>query len=93
MVDVKLSEYLTIYTRSFFICLSLSAIVFYIYSDPSLPYSVFASVIYVMIYMYFIINSKDGNDIISVMKTMKMSSIVVAMVEKYRYKSFPMIKM
>lgn len=82
MVDVKLSEYLKIYTRSFIICLSLSAIVYVIYSEPSIAYSVFASVAFVVLFLLIIMKTEDGREIIKVMKIMKVPTRAIVIVER-----------
>ena len=70
MVDVKLLEYLNIYTRSFVICLLLSTVVYGIYSSPSLAYSAVVSVIYVSLFVLVIMKTADGKEIVGIMKMM-----------------------
>ena len=77
MVGVTLSEYITIYTRSFIICSILSFIVYSIYSEPSISYAILVSVIYIPIFAYLILKSKDGAEVIGVMKIMKMPANVL----------------
>ena len=79
MVGVTLSEYITIYTRSFIICTVLSLIVYYVYSDPSIPYAILASVIYIPLFAYLILKSKDGIEVIGVMKTMKVPANILCL--------------
>ena len=82
MVDVKLSEFLTIYTRSFIICIILSTIVFAIYSIPSILYSIFASAIYTLLFTLAILKTADGKEILEVMKMMKVPSKAIVIVNK-----------
>ena len=82
MVEVKFSEYLTIYTRSFIITLSLSAIIYAIYSEPSIPYAILASIIFVPLFAYLILKSKDGYDIISVMRTMNVPTRILSLTSR-----------
>lgn len=77
MVGVTLSEYITIYTRSFIICTILSLVVYLIYSAPSIPYAILASVIYILLFAYLILKSKDGIEVIGVMKTMKVPANIL----------------
>jgi teichuronic acid exporter len=84
MVDITFSEYLTIYTRSFFICVFLSILTYLIYSDPSTLYLIMAGVLYVPLFAFLILRSRDGNEIIDVMKTMNMPIKVIIMAEKMR---------
>lgn len=84
MVGVTLAEYITIYTRSFIICTVLSLIVNYIYSAPSIPYAVLASIIYLPTFAYLILRSKDGKEIIDTLKTFKLPIKVISIAERIR---------
>ena len=84
MVRISLSEYLTIYTNSFIICFTLSIIVYLIYSEPSIPYSIIAVVLYVSAFVFMIVKSKDGAEVIDAMETLKVSSKLVTMVSRIR---------
>lgn len=84
MVGVSLSEYLTIYTNSFIICSILSILVYLIYSEPSIPYSLIAAVFYVCAFMLMIVKSKDGTEVIEAMATLRVPSIFVSIVSKIR---------
>jgi len=88
MVGVTLSEYITIYTRSFIICSILSFIVYSIYSVPSILYAILASVIYIPLFAYLILKSKDGIEVIGVMKIMNVPSKLITMVEKCKFDKF-----
>jgi teichuronic acid exporter len=82
MVDVKLSEYLTIYTRSFIISLLLSIIVYAVYSNPSIVYSIYAGAIFTMLFLFAILKTADGREILEVMKMMKVPSKAIVIVER-----------
>ena len=84
MVGIKLAEYLTIYTRSFGICTVLSVIVYFVYSGSSIVYAIISGVVYVLLFSILILNSKDGNDILGVMKTMNVPYKVVLAIEKLK---------
>lgn len=68
MVKIRLSEYLSIYSRSFLICIILFAIFFYINPTPSIIYSVCAGIIYLMVYAFFMMKTADGKEILKVTK-------------------------
>lgn len=82
MVDVKLSEYLSIYTRSFAICIVMSAIIYGIYSSPSLVYSTIVSLIYILLFALVILKSSEGDEVVGVMKTMNAPRKVIKIAEK-----------
>ena len=84
MVSVAFSEYLTIYTNSFIICSILSIIVYLIYSEPSIPYSIIAALLYMCAFVVMIVKSKDGEEVIEAMTTLKVPSRFVSMVCKIR---------
>ena len=60
MVGISFAEYLTIYTRSFLISISLSAIVYTVYSTPSIIYSIVASFFFIVAYFFLLLKSRDG---------------------------------
>ena len=82
MVDVTLSEYLTIYTRSFIISLLLSVIVYVVYSEPSIVYSICSGIIFTMLFMFAILNTADGREFLEVMKMMRVPSKAIVIVER-----------
>lgn len=82
MVNVQLSEYLSIYSRSFVICLVLSVIVYVIYSEPSLIYAAIVSIIYLSLFVFAIMKSSDGKEIVGVMDTMNAPKGFVIIAEK-----------
>lgn len=82
MVKVSLPEYLTIYTRSFAICIVLSIIVYLIYPDSSIRYSLGAGVVYIILFAYFILKTSDGNEIIESLKTFNVPIKVISFAKK-----------
>lgn len=84
MVGILFSEYLTIYTRSFIICTFLSIIVYTLHSEPSLIYAIVSGVVYVLLFAFMILKSKDGSEIIGVMRTMNVPEKITSVVEKIR---------
>lgn len=82
MIDVSLSEYITIYTKSFFICTLLSLVVYFIYSKPSVLYAIVASIIYAITFFLLILKSKDGKDIVSTLEMMKVSPKIITVTKK-----------
>ena len=78
MVRISLSEYLTIYTNSFIICSILSIMVYLIYSEPSIPYSIIAAVFYVCAFVFMIVKSKDGVEIVDVLEKLKVPTTIVS---------------
>jgi teichuronic acid exporter len=80
MVKVRLSEYFSIYTRSFIICAFLAIIVYFIYSKPSLLYSIISCVLFTVSFIVLILKTKDGKDINEVLETMKVPSGVISIV-------------
>ena len=82
MVDVKLSEYLNIYIRSFLISLLLSLIVHAIYSSPSIAYSICASVFFAMLFMFTIMKTTDGKEIVEVIRMIKVPAKAIVIVER-----------
>lgn len=82
MVDVKLKEYLSIYTRSFVICIMLSIIVYTIYSDPSILYAVCSGVVFVLFYAFIILKTSDGIEILKVMQMMKVPYKAITIAER-----------
>ena len=84
MVDISFSEYLTIYTRSFIICIILSILVYTLHSEPSLIYAIVSGVVYVLLFAFIILKSKDGSEIIGVMRSMNVPEKITSVVEKIR---------
>lgn len=82
MVGVTFAEYLTIYTRSFIICTLLSFIVYFIYSGPSIPYSIGSCLFYMILFSILILKSGDGVEIIDVMKRMKVPERAILIATK-----------
>lgn len=82
MVSVSLSEYMTIYTRSFVICTLLAVLVYIIYPNPSIIYSFISGIIYIGLFVILILNSRDGEEIISVMKSMHAPNNILIMTDK-----------
>ena len=82
MVHVSLSEYLTIYTRSFFICFVLSLIVYALHPEYSIVYSIFAGIVFLLCFAILILKSKDGQDIVDEMDHLNMPTKVVVIASK-----------
>lgn len=76
MTNVSWREYLLIYTNSFLICLVLSTVAYCIYSGSSLVYALIAAVLYIALYCILIINSRDGESLISVINSLPMPSFI-----------------
>lgn len=87
MIDVSLAKYVTIYTRSFVICTFLSVVAYYIYSKPSILYSIIISIIYIFSFAVLILKSKDGDDIIDVMKSIHVPTKIVSIAKVIHNKS------
>lgn len=81
MVKVSLPEYLTIYTRSFVICLILSIIVYLTYPNTSIIYSLGAGVVYIILFAYFILKTSDGKDIVEALKSFNVPFKVISIAE------------
>lgn len=82
MVHVLFHEYVSIYSRSFVICLVLTIIIFLIKLQPSIIFSVVVSIIYVMSFAFVLLKSKDGKEIIKVMKMVNLPKRMVKSAEK-----------
>ena len=82
MAGVTFAEYLTIYTKSFIICTLLSLVVYFIYSEPSLMYSVISFILYIIAFVLLILKSKDGGEVIGVLETMKVPAKMVSAAKK-----------
>ena len=87
MTDVSMNEYLQIYSESFFICLLLSIVVFYIHNGSSLIYAIVAATLYVSVYCVLIINSKDGGDVLDVINALPLPKKIKQLVFKFSKKS------
>ena len=74
MVGVTFREYMTIYYRSFLICLLLSCMVYCVYRSPSLVFSLCAGITYIIIYIISIMKTKDGIDFLIILEKLKVSS-------------------
>ena len=83
LVDVKLGEYLTIYTRSFIIAFVLAVAVYAVCSRPSVIYSICAATLYVALFALIILKTVEGKEIVSMMKVMKLPAKAVTIVERY----------
>lgn len=70
MVKVSLGEYINIYKTSFFISTFLSSAIILINFSPSLFYSICMSLLYVILFIFFIFKSRDKVDIEKVMQTL-----------------------
>lgn len=82
MVNVKLKEYLTIYTRSFVICIILSIVVYAVYSGPSISYAVCSSIVFVFLFAYIILKTADGKEVVKMMKTIKIPYKTISIAER-----------
>ena len=81
MVGVAFLEYLTIYSRAFIICICLSIVVFFIYPKPSIVYSIVSGMCYFVIFFFLILKSKDGNEILDLMRKMNFPVNIVHILE------------
>ena len=84
MVMITFPEYLTIYTKSFAISIVLSIIVFLIYPNTSIIYSLSAGVIYIILFTYFILKTSEGKDIIESLKSFNVPIKVISIAEKIK---------
>lgn len=88
MVEVSLSEYLTIYSKSFVICTILSVATYWGYPHASLPYSVCASIAYYILFASLMLRTDEGREIIETMRAIKMPAKVVNIAEKINRQQF-----
>jgi hypothetical protein len=58
--------------------------VYLIYSEPSIPYSIIAAVFYVCAFVFMIVKSKDGAEAIDAMVTLKVPSKYVSVLSNIR---------
>lgn len=77
MVRVSFSEYLTIYTKSFFICIILSVIFYLIYPASSILYSVIVGAIFLSLFSVSILKTSDGKEVINAMETMNVPNKIL----------------
>lgn len=84
MVSIRFSEYATIYTRSFVISLFLSILVFALFHDVSIVYSIIAGVIYVLLFIVLILKSKDGQEILETIKTINLPNKFILFAERIK---------
>ena len=82
MVKVSFSEYLIIYTRSFLISTFFALIVFFVYPKPSIIYSIISFVLFICSFVFLILRSQDGKDILKVLITLKVPKPFLLIVEK-----------
>lgn len=82
MVKVSFAEYLTIYTKSFFICTFLSILVFVIYHESSLVYSIITCIVYAILFVYLLINTSDGRYVVDALKLLRAPERAVVIVEQ-----------
>lgn len=82
MVRVSFREYVAVFSRSFVICLCLAFIVFIINVQPSILYSVLASIFFIAVFAFLLLKSRDGKEVIEVMKMVNSPYKIVMAAEK-----------
>lgn len=82
MVNVTFREYAVIYTRSFVICLMLAVVVYFVYPKSSVGYSFVSSLLFIGAFVFLLLKSKDGKDILEVMRMANIPSKIVLVTEK-----------
>ena len=82
MVNVSFREYMSIFLRSFIICIILSGGVYLLYSEPSLLYSVLVGIAYVTLFVFIIMKSKDRQEILEVMELMNVPEKYLKIAQK-----------
>lgn len=82
MVKVSFLEYLTIYTRSFVICIILATIVYVIHPAFSVLYSIGAGIVYLLVFSFLILKTADGKEIIEAMKTLQAPPKVLLLLQR-----------
>lgn len=85
MVKVSVREYASIYIRSFVISTFLASLIFFIYRESSLVYSVISLFVFIILYVLLIINSKDGNTIIDVLNRFNCNGRVIAFLDNIHF--------
>ena len=83
MVEVSLAEYITIYSRSFLICIILSVAVYLGYPHSSILYSIISGLVFTILFACFILRTNDGPEITAVLKTIKIPAKVVTIAERF----------
>lgn len=68
MVNITLVEYISIYSRSFIICLILSSLIYIVYPEYSILYSAISFVLYFVVYLVGILKTDDGRDFLVLLK-------------------------
>lgn len=84
MVDISWGGYLSIFYRSFIICLLLSMLIYLIYNQSSIVYVVCASIVYLFLYIFIIINSKDGKNILDMVSSISIPNTIKVFLLKLR---------
>ncbi len=84
MVCVTFMEYMTIYSRSFFISFVLASFVYLAYSSPSILYSTCSLVVFCILYTLLLLKSDDGKEVKEAMIMMNMPVKVISIVEKIK---------
>lgn len=82
MVQVSFYEYVSIYSRSFIICSVLAIVVYLVISQPSILNSAFASILFVLSFIFILLKSKDGKDVVKVMKMVSLPNKIEKCAEK-----------
>ena len=83
MVQVSFRDYISVFSRSFIICSLLACVVYYIYSQPSILYSILASIVFVSLFVLLILKSKDGEEVIQVFKVLNLPNNIINTVVRF----------